>query len=55
MSEIIRTALRNLVASMFEQCVGAHGSDAAGYQGQFDDEIQNVVDAIEWEIESRKE
>ena len=51
----LRSALREIIDQdeVAEARVidGAHGGS---YEGQLDDEIQEVVDAIEWEIESRK-
>lgn len=41
----IVNTLRNLVSSIYNDCFGAYGSDER-YQGQYEDKIQAVADAI---------
>ena len=46
MQKEIADALRNLVASIYQQCSGAYGAGDSGYEGEFEKEIQDVANAI---------
>ncbi len=44
--EKIANALRQLVAAIYSDCYGAYGVGDNGYGGEFDTEIQKLVDAL---------
>lgn len=47
----ITNALRDLVASIYNTCYGAYGSgDSSYYQGEFEQEIQEVAKAIKEDV-----
>jgi hypothetical protein len=40
------TALRDLVATMHSRLLGAYGSGNAGYEGDYESEIQKLADVL---------
>ena len=42
----VADALRELVSSIYQECVGAYGAEDSGYEGQYEKEIQEVAAAI---------
>ena len=41
----LEIAIRNLVSSIYNTCHGAYGA-LGGYEGEFENEIQDVIKAI---------
>ena len=44
--EELLKALRDLVATMHSRLLGAYGSGNAGYEGDYESEIQNLADVL---------
>jgi len=53
MPEIITKALRRLVGAMYRDLHGAYGAEC--YEGQYEREIQEVVDALKEYIDNAVE